>query len=444
MAKAKHGKSELTKAARKFWYNNQPGPLKVRNAKITRAQIQAHGGPAIELDGCHICQESEWISRITQSNRYHKHECPTSERARWLCARQGDDRWSYLHQNFWFSFGCNPKLNAPKCTYIVEDCVYQWHIDQGGNHISLNRRRGFAQAFQHNVVTISHVPNMEWQYYDLMFIVNRKRPQFFSRPPGVPMIMWCHDLWHHNAQDVINHYKPEMILTSYPQSWQRHFSIPKRTEVVPYFVGASNFYTRPNLDKDNKTWDLLVIGEKRGSIYAPRRELDAQLEGLGGNFVVEFATRPKRRPTRNFEPLSTRKNRYLNYYSAYLGQARFVIFGPCGFKTTKDARRQVRSGKDMMLPKFYECLGSGAIPIMPHVPGLDLLQLKPYEHYIPLSDVWGNNAALLGMLGHYDDLHHIAQNAVAWHRENMDRLLFDHFEDAVRKVTGFKYPRRDY
>jgi hypothetical protein len=444
MAMTRHGKSKLVRDARAFWYNNKRGPFRVRGGEIARRQIQVHGGPRIELDGCELCQGMEWLSRATKENKYEAHDCRVSERARWLCERQNQDRWSYLHQDFTFSLGCNPKLNAPKCTYFVDEQVFQWHVDQGGNHISLNRRRGFAQAFQHNCVTISHLPNMEWQYYDLIFTVNRKRPQFFKRPKGIPMMMWGHDMWHHNAQEILDHYKPEILLTSYPQSWKINFKIPRGTEVVPYFVGASTFYTRPNLDPERKPVGLLVIGERKGGVYAPRVELDNQLKGLDASrYEIEFSHRPPRRPTRNYEPLSTQRNRYLNIYSEYLGRARFVIFGPCGFKGAKSGRGK-RRAQEMMLPKYYECLGSGAIPIMPRVPQMDLLQLEPWVHYVPLSEVWGNNARLAEILESYGDHFHIAQAAVKWHQENADSLLFDHFEDAVRRLTGNKYPRRKY
>lgn len=444
MPMARRGTSELVRAARIFWYNNQDGAFDVRGVPITRQQIQMYGGPRVELDACRTCQESEWLSRVTQANRFQEHDCPTSKRARWLCERQGHDEWSYLHQDFTFSLGCDPKLDAPKCLYLVDGLVYRWHLTQGGNHLALNRRRGFAQAFQHDCATISHAAHIEWQNYDLLFINNRKAAPFFERPPGIPMIMWGHDIWGGYAQDRLDHYKPEVLLASCPHAWRHNFKIPSGTDVVSYFASASNFYTRPNLRGRRKRIDLLAIGERRGGVYAPRVELDSQLRQLNKRrFDVRFSHRPPRRPTRNREPLSMDKNRYLNVYSAHLGTARFVIFGPCGSKGAKPGRNK-RSARDMMMPKYYECLGSGAVPIMPHVSQLDTLQLEPYRHYIPLADVWGSNAHLAKIMSNYSKHRRVAENAVRWHQENADALLFDHFEDVVRGVTGNKYPRRAY
>ena len=42
----------------------------------------------------------------------------------------------------------------------------------------------------------------------------------------------------------------------------------------------------------------------------------------------------------------------------------------------------------------------------------------------------------------YDSYRYIAENAVKWHQENADRLLFDGFEDVVQAVTRGRYPRR--
>lgn len=434
MSFQRRGKSELMLAARKFWYDNEPETFHL-DFDIPRSSFQMYGGPSPEFDRCFRCQSQEWISRLTQSDRFIPHECPTSERARWLCSCQGNDRWTHAHQNFWYSLGCNPELNAPKCALVVGQQEFQWHIEQGGNHISLNRRRCFAQAMQHNVFTIDLVPTAEWQYYDLLFIFNRKRQVLFDRPKGVPMAMWGHDMWHGDAQNLLDWYRPEILLTSYPGPWKKNFKIPKGTTVMPYFVGASNFFTRSNVDRSKKDVGLLFIGATRGGVYDPRRELLAQLKQLPERAQFKKSVRPRRRPARNYEPLSGNKNRYLNYYSQYIGSARFVIFGRCG-------RKRTRSAAEMLLPKYYECLGSGAIPIMPEVPDLAALGVKPHEHYIPLSDVEGNNEKLMHYLDNYDTYFHIAQKAVSWHAQNADRLLFDGFEDAIQQATGGRYPRR--
>jgi hypothetical protein len=436
----------LIRAARAFWYNNESGIFSVPGSLIERWQIQQRGGPRVELDGCRTCQESEWLSRCWSENLFREHECPTSKRARWLCERYGKDEWSYLHQDFSFAMGCDEGLNAPRCAYIVSDQVYRWHIAQGGNHLQLNRRRGFAQAFQYDCITFSSVRSrdVDLEKYDLIFTNNRKGAEIFYLPSTAPMIAWGHDIWHANAQELLDAHRARFLLASCPESWTGNFEIPPETEVVPYYASASNFYTRPDLRKRKKKIDLLAIGSRRGGVYAPRRKLDEQLRGLDKKrFRVEFSHRLPRRPSRNREPLSADKNRYLNFYSAHLGRARFVIFGPCGSKSA-NPRRGKRSAADMLMPKYFECLGSGAIPIIPHVTQLDVLGLEPYRHYIPLADVWGDNKRLENILANYGKHFQIAENAVKWHKKNSDALLFDHFEDVVRRATGCKYPRRDY
>jgi hypothetical protein len=92
--------------------------------------------------------------------------------------------------------------------------------------------------------------------------------------------------------------------------------------------------------------------------------------------------------------------------------------------------------------KHYECLASGAVPILPASPDLHRLGIKPMVHYIPLAKVWRNNKSLAKFLSHYNEYRSIAVNAVKWAKENMDRMLFDGFEDLVQEVTAQKYPRR--
>ena len=95
-----------------------------------------------------------------------------------------------------------------------------------------------------------------------------------------------------------------------------------------------------------------------------------------------------------------------------------------------------------MVGKYYEALGSGAIPIFPEVPDLKLLGIKPFEHYIPLSEVEGDNEKLAFYLDHYQEYKHIAESAVNWYRQNSDKMLFEGFEEVVRSITKYEYPKR--
>ena len=120
----------------------------------------------------------------------------------------------------------------------------------------------------------------------------------------------------------------------------------------------------------------------------------------------------------------------MNRWIEYIGRAKYVIFGP------------VNVDPKIVLRKHGECLASGAIPIMPESPDLKYLKIEPMVHYIPLTSVWRQNGSLDSFLGQHDKFKKIAQNAVEWHNENADRLLFGKFEDLVQEVTGKKYPRR--
>jgi hypothetical protein len=120
--------------------------------------------------------------------------------------------------------------------------------------------------------------------------------------------------------------------------------------------------------------------------------------------------------------------RYLNKWSEYLASAAYVTFG--------------RMKYPIMVSKYYEVLGSGAIPIFPEVPDLKLLGIKPFEHYIPLSEIEGNNERLKYFLDHYDDFKYIAKNAVNWYKRVSDKMIFEDFENLIREITNYRYPKR--
>ena len=135
---------------------------------------------------------------------------------------------------------------------------------------------------------------------------------------------------------------------------------------------------------------------------------------------------------RTLEPGPDGPVRYLNQWSSYLGSARYVIFG----------RLEKGVYEQCVLGKYYETLGSGAIPIFPEVPYLKALGILPFEHYIPLAEVEGKNERLSHLLDHYEDYRYIARNAVAWCEANIDRMLFDDFETMIHDLTGRRFPKR--
>jgi hypothetical protein len=250
-----------------------------------------------------------------------------------------------------------------------------------------------------------------------------------------------HDLWLDDAgyQWVIDWLKPDVLLVPYPTPWRENIRLPSQTRVVFSPFAPSLFFTRPNLNWAKKQIDLLVIGKLRGSrgswIYKPRIQLDKQIRQINRSYNIEFSH--KVGACRHFSNTGTLEKgsngliRYLNQWSAFLGSAKYVIFGRLASRVHK-----------FVLGKYYETLASGAIPIFPEVPDLKLLGVSPFEHYIPLSEVEGRNDRLSYFLDHYDDYRHIAQNAVKWSVLNMDRMLFDDFESLIHEITCRKYPKR--
>lgn len=128
------------------------------------------------------------------------------------------------------------------------------------------------------------------------------------------------------------------------------------------------------------------------------------------------------------ESISSRNEeiRYLSKWSEFLGSARFVAFGP--------------TVAGLLVSKYMEVLGSGAIPIFPPSEDLWRLGLRPWVHYIPLEDLPGGG--LRSALGNYENFQHIALNAVRRHHVICDKMLFDDFEDCVQEITQRRYPRR--
>jgi hypothetical protein len=433
----KFPKSDLVERVRYFWYANIPGDFDLDGEKISRRDIFVYGGPNPKFT-CPICQKSEWLSRIRQKNLFQPHNCPQAKECETLCSRQGDELWTNFHQNFDFSIGCDPNLPAPKCLCVLPEDknneaggFYLRFQNPGCDQWMLVFRRRLAYACQVDVV--SYPTSINWNNYDFVFVTNTGSNKKFPRPP-IPVIMYGHDFWpleDKGFQWVIDWLKPEILLTPYPTQWKEYFKLPPKTTVVFYPFFDSLFFARPNLNK--KKFDLLVIGSITSSVYKERISLNEKIRKFIKKYKIEFSQiLPRaaswRGKTQREDPVTKSPIYYLNKWSEYLGSARYVIFGRMKFS--------------ILVSKYYEVLGSGAIPIFPEVPDLKLLGVKPFEHYIPLSEIENNPERLIYFLDHYNDFKHIAQNAVDWYKKVSDKMIFEDFEELVRRVTNYRYPKR--
>jgi hypothetical protein len=424
-------KSDLIERVRYFWYTNESGFFDLDGEKISRGEISIYGGPNPKFI-CPICQKSEWLSRVRQKNLFIPHSCPQAKECEELCKKQGDDFWTHYHQNFDFAIGCDQNLPAPKCLLLVPKQSFKNFFYVGCDQGKLISKRRFAFAFQYDVVQEPPI-NIDWSKYDFLFIFNEGNNIKFKRPK-IPIILYGHDFWEKKKgyQWVIDWLRPDVFLTSYPTCWKENFKFPENTKISFYPLFPSMFFTRPNLRE--KKIDLLVIGAVTSSIYRGRILLDKQIRKLNSKYKIEFShvagtlSSVWKGPVEYIDPLSKQKIRYLNKWSEYLGSAKYVIFG--------------RMKYPVMVWKYYETLGSGAIPIFPEVSDLKYLGVKPFEHYIPLSEVEGNNERLKYLLNNYEKYKYIAQNAVRWFRENERKLFFEDFEKVIREITNYKYPKR--
>ncbi|MGB9743305.1 MAG: hypothetical protein ACPLW9_01150 [Minisyncoccales bacterium] len=425
--------TDLMEKVKEFWYSNNPGYFDLDGEKISRKDIFIYGGPNFRFT-CPICQKAEWLSRVRQKNLFISHNCPQAKECEDVCKKQGDDLWTHYHQNFDFGIGCRSDLPAAKCLMLrpnaSRDKILSPRCDQG---ILVSWRR-FAYAFQRDIV--ERPVGIKWTNYDFLWVFIDSFSQKFSRPK-LPIILYGHDFWTEDKsfQWVIDWLKPDIFLTSYPTQWRENFKFSPQTKIVFFPLFPSLFFTRPNLEK--KKLDLLVIGATTSPIYKERVILAKQIRKLNSKYKVEFShwtgalSSLWQGPAEYIDPISKKTVRYLNKWSEYLSSARYVIFGKIA-----DPKKQ------FLLWKYYETLGSGAIPIFPEVPDLKLLGVKPFEHYIPLSEVEGNNDKLTYYLDNYEKYRHIAENAVNWYKENCDKMLFEDFENLIREITNYKYPKR--
>lgn len=426
--------TELVQQVRKFWYSNVPGYFNLDGEKISRRDIFCYGGPNPKFT-CLLCQKSEWLSRIRQRNLFQPHRCSQTRECEELCKKQGNELWTHFHQNFDFSIGCNLKLPAPRILYIYSGPKeeYREFLTPRCDQATLVFRRQLAIASQIEIVR--NPVNIDWSRYDLMLVGNSGFVQRFSRP-NIPIILTGGDFDTKNKyfQWMIDWINPDVFLTPYPTQWLENFKFSSKTKIVFYPRFPSLFFTRPNLE--NKKFDLLVIGTIATPVYSPRRQLDKQLSQLIGSYKIEFShsvghLQTKWTKENSFAKENGKIIRYLNKWSEYLSLAKYVIFGKIA-----DPKRQ------FLLGKYYETLGSGAVPIFPEVPDLKLLKVKPFEHYIPLSAVEGNNEKLKYYLDNYRKYKYIAENAVNWYRKYSDKMLFEDFENLIREITDYKYPKR--
>jgi len=422
----KFSQNELVKNVRRFWYSNNSGQFNLGEEKITRKDIFTYGGPNPKFS-CSSCQKSEWLSRIRQKNLFSPHSCPQAKECEDLCGKQGNELWTHYHQNFDFALGYDSDLPTPKCLFLRPIVSLNSCCDLG----FLVGSRRLAYAFQRNIVERLNVVN--WEKYDFLWMFIDSFGSKFPRP-NIPVILYGHDFWpapNKFYQWVIDWVKPDIFLTSYPSQWKEHFKFSSHTKIVFFPLFPSFFFTRSNLK--SKKLDLLVIGAISASVYKPRLKLNRQVSQLDKKYKIEFSHHIGYLGTNWHGPAcysdsNGRQINYLNKWSEYLGSAKYVIFG--------------RMEYPILAWKYYETLGSGAIPIFPEAPDLKLLGIRPFEHYIPLPEVEGNNEKLSYFLDHYEDFKYVAENAVKWYKENSDRMLFEDFENLIREITGYKYPKR--
>jgi len=427
--------SDLSKKVREFWYSNNLGNFILGEEVVSRKEIFLYGGPNSSFN-CQICQKSEWLSRVKQKKMFISHLCDSSKECEILCNRQGNDAWTQFHQNFDFALDCQNSLPAPKCLYVTNANVdTEYFFSPGCGHWTLLFRRRLAYVCQ--IEAVAEVKNVDWKNYDFMLIVlNTGKNYKFSKPP-IPVIAYAQDfsLQDKGFQWTLDWLEPDVLLTPYPTQWKENFKFSSETKIAFYPIFDSLFFSRPNLGE--KKLDLLVVGAIANPVYAPRRELNKQISELVSRYKIEFSNRVGaldslwQGPVYSEEDRNKEPVRYLNKWSEYLGSAKYVTFGRIG-----------SPHHQFLLGKYYEILGSGAIPIFPEVPDSKILGIKPFEHYIPLSEIEGNNEKLTYFFDHYQDFKYIAQNAVNWYKDNSDRMIFKDFEKIIRETTGYKYPER--
>lgn len=427
----KFPQTELVEAVRKFWYFNTPGQFDLEGEKITRYEIFLHGGPNPKFI-CPICQKSEWLSRVRQKNLLIPHSCDDIKECETLCKLQGNELWTHFHQNFDFSIGCDSKLPSPRCLAVIHREKNSFFASSCDIFMLVFRRQ---LSFACQVDVVKRPVRINWANYDFLLIVNDGNIRKFSRP-AIPVVMIGYDYWpkeDKGRQRAIDWLKPDIFLTPDPGPWKENFKIPSETKVVFYPLFDSLFFARPELIK--KELDLLVLGATTSSsVYGPRLILNKQISRLSRHYKIEFSHSAgdgnvsKKGAVLKEDSRTGSVIRFLNKWSEYLSSARYAVFG--------------RMKYPGFAIKHYEVLGSGAVPIFPETPDFKYLKIRPFKHYIPLSEIEGNNEKLSHYLDNYDKYKYIAENAVNWYKENSDRMIFRDFENLVGEITNRKYPKR--
>jgi len=222
---------EMLQRMRQFWYNNEPGPFMVGENPITRRQIQVYGGPSPHFK-CPACQSMEWLSRIHQENLFQDHACQARPQDRQACAercaKQGDDLWTYYHQNFWYAVGCDSELNAPRaCLFLDYEKMYHRYWTHNCNFWITSLRRQMAQVG--TLETCQPGDKVDWDRYDWLWTM----AQGFCWPkrPPLPIVMVAVDANHGNIQQMLN-LEPDVLWTSYPTTYRENFSVSDKTKVM--------------------------------------------------------------------------------------------------------------------------------------------------------------------------------------------------------------------
>ena len=419
-------------AFKHWWYATKDDNFVFEDIVVPRDYVIPYGGPDPSFD-CPACQKSEFVSRVVQKNKFIRHLCQTAQRCQALCAKQGNDLWTNLHRNHLFAVGYNEAFPVPKCLFYLskEKVATLWQIFHSSKcewHMH-NIKAQLALTCEITVAT--QLEDHDWNKYDFVFAMNTGHTMPLVDKPPIPFLLYCHDMWGRGFQEVLTHYQPECLLTPYPTPWIERYDIPEDTVVWHYLPLAGTFYTRPNLGE--KALDLLATGTCESALYTPRLAYYNQLEPLKCEYKVEFSRAIGHSSNRWEGPLvrtvQGQKIAYMNKWSEYLGTAKYVTFGPCTEPWASE----------FFLMKYGECLGSGAIPIMPTIKDLAPVGILPMVHYIPVDVVWENNDAMRYLLNNYSAHKYIAENAVAWYKENADNLIYSRFSDLVQRIKLDNY-----
>jgi len=426
--------TDLMQAARAWWFGDVPGDFPLNHGFVSREACYRHGGPSRLLDACEECQESEWLSRACGELLYVPHSCDagTSDLAHRRCLAQGDEAWCNLWQDFSFAEGADRALGAPSVLLLEPPKGLEFLRFQGCDVSTLNFLRQFGVSCTYDVR--GDAEDVDWRRYDLVFVVNGRTAYRGGKPPdGVPVVMYGHDCYKEaeRYQALIDDWRPDHFWCPNMASWRAGFRFPERTRFWFRADGDGTFFSRPNLGPEGKEWDLLLVGyAKPAGCYAPRAELARAVHrDLSGEFRVRIETDPGAQLVNWPGPTEAPGICCLNAWSAHLGRARFAMFGETTYKPNWVPR------------KAYELLGSGAVPIMPYSEDFAALGVTPWVHFIPLS--WVTEAPCMrGVLRDYEFHRAIAERAVAWHRNRLDKLMFDGFEELLLGALEGRYRRR--